>query len=40
MSETINVVTLVASLGLLFALIARDSKQNSIVRVESEEKSI
>jgi len=40
MSEMINVITLVASAGLLFALVARDSKQNSIVRVESEEKSI
>lgn len=40
MSETINVITLVASLGLLVALIARESKQNSIVRVGSDEKSI
>lgn len=42
MSEMINVVTLVASLGLLVALIARESKQSNIVRQksESEEKSI
>jgi hypothetical protein len=40
MSETINIITLVASLGLLAALVARDSKPRGIVRVESDEKSI